>query len=84
MDRGDNLCTLPHGRGDTFCRPSSDVADGEDAWAIRLQRMYPFDARPDEAAFITSDITWPKPIGIRIGSDENEKVAKRRPPDGST
>jgi hypothetical protein len=75
MQRRDDLSALADRGGDPLDRRCADIADGEDAAPAGLQRMAKtagVGAGQHEALGVQLNAGAGKPIGVRLGADEQE------------
>jgi len=80
VQRGDHLGALADRRGDAFDRGCANVADGEHAAPAGLQRVLMIariGTGQHKAFGIERDAGAGKPIGVRLGADEQEQVPQR-------
>ena len=78
MQRCDHLSTLADRGGDPLDRRCTDIADGEDAAPAGLQHMSKragVGAGQHKALGVERNARAGKPIGVRLGADEEKQVA---------
>src|ERR1700722_6842050 len=82
MQRRHDLCAFADGCSDAFDGSRANVTDGEDTAPARLQGMplaAGIFAGQHEPFAVERNATAGKPIGIRVGADEQEQMANRSP-----
>src|SRR5579864_4683542 len=82
VQRGDHLGALADCRGYALDRGGANVADGEHAAPAGLQRVLMIariGTGQHKAFGIERDAGAGKPIGVRLGADEQEQVANVTP-----